>query len=887
MSEEYTPMMRQYLETKEEYKDCILFYRLGDFYEMFFDDAIKVSRELELTLTKKSCGTTEKAPMCGVPFHAADSYIARLIHKGYKVAICEQVEDPKEAKGLVKREVIRIVTPGTAIDQAILSEDDNNYILCVHYLPGQYGMAFCDVSTGEFVIILADTEQKARDELARYNPSEVIANDGFMISPVYTSELYKRYGVPVSLLEAAYFNGDEARKRLREQFGQEEIDPLYERDMEPALDAASALLRYLKETQMRELFHIRHITLCDTGSYMLIDTATHRNLELVETMRDKEKKGSLLWVLDHTRTAMGARLLKSYVEQPLTDRDEINRRLDAVSELVDNMIPREELREYLGPVYDLERIITRISYRTANPRDLIAFKNSLSVLPGIRVVLSDLDSQALRELYTAIDELRDLYELVENAISDEAPISVHDGDILKPGYNEEVDKLRHASRDGKGWLAELETRERDKTGIKKLRVKYNRVFGYYIEVTNSFKDMVPEYYERKQTLANAERYSIPELKEMEQTILGAEDRLTHLEYELYQDILLRIAGQTERIQATAHALARLDVYLSLALCAVKENYKRPLINTEGYLRIKKGRHPVVEKMLDKVPFIENDTYLDMADDRIAIITGPNMAGKSTYMRQVALIVLMAQMGSFVPAEEADIGICDRIFTRVGASDDLASGQSTFMVEMNEVANILKNATDRSLLILDEIGRGTSTYDGLAIAWAVVEHISNREKLGAKTLFATHYHELTELEGKLSGVHNFCIAVKEDGDDIIFLRRIIPGGADKSYGIQVARLAGVPDEVLSRAKEIVSKLSGGEESLSDASVILAGEHTKDSGMVMSESEKRKDIKGQIKFDIEPRELSVRNEIMDLNLSEMTPIEAMVTLSKLQEEIRRES
>lgn len=885
MSGEYTPMMRQYLDTKEEYKDCILFYRLGDFYEMFFDDAITVSKELELTLTGKNCGVEERAPMCGVPFHAAETYIARLLQKGYKVAICEQVEDPKEAKGLVKREVTRIVTPGTAIDQAVLEENSNNFLLCVQYLSGSYGLAFCDVSTGEFYVTQTANDQKTWDEIFKFNPSEVIANEGFLISPLYTSALYKRFGVAASIMPAEYFSDDDLTENIDSQFEKGETKRLYDQKMTLAAAAASALLSYLKETQKRELKHIRHLGIYHSEDYMLLDNATHRNLELVETMRDKEKRGSLLWVLDKTKTAMGARLLKQYIEQPLNNEDGIKDRLDAVNELYDQMVPREELREYLGPVYDLERIMTRIAYKSANPRDLIAFKNSIATLKGIRVVLSDMKSKELRDIYDHIDELEDLYELLDKSIDEEEPpISVHDGEILKSGYNEEVDRLRHAKHDGKGWLLELAEKEREKTGIKKLRINYNKVFGYYIEVTNSFKDLVPDYYERRQTLANAERYVIPELKEMEQTILTAEDRLTHLEYDIYQEILGRIASEIDRIQTTAHALAALDVFLSLAHVASKEHYVRPAINTDGYIRIKGGRHPVVEKMQSDIPFIDNDTYLDMADNRIAIITGPNMAGKSTYMRQVALIVLMAQIGSFVPATNADIGICDRIFTRVGASDDLASGQSTFMVEMNEVAGILKNATSKSLLILDEIGRGTSTYDGLAIAWAVVEHISNRDILGAKTLFATHYHELTELEGRLPGVHNYCIAVQENGDDIVFLRKIIPGGADKSYGIQVAKLAGVPDVVTDRAKEIVSSLTDSENTLLDATSRIMDSAITDNAKNVRIREVKKDnnIEGQLTFDLPPEEISIRDQLKAINISEMTPLEAMVRLSELIEE-----
>ncbi len=806
---EYTPMMQHYLKTHEEYPDCILFYRLGDFYEMFFDDAITVSKELELTLTKKACGDGEKAPMCGVPFHAADSYIARLVKKGYKVAICEQLEDPKTVKGMVKRGVIRVVTPGTNLDSQSLDEAVNNFILGIVYLENTYGIAAADVSTGDFLVTELDNTRKLWDELNRYAPSEIICNESLAMCGLDLEDVKNHFHCVITSLDSFYFEDDSVQELLNRHFHVSSLHALGLADFPAGAIAAGALLRYLIETQKTDMAQMSVITTYTTGNFMLIDGSTRRNLELVETLREKEKRGSLLWVLDKTKTAMGARTLRSYIEQPLIDADLIEARYDAVEELNANMITREELREYLQPVYDLERLITRITYMTANPRDLIAFMTSIRVLPAIRMLLSDFNSSLLHDIYEQMDPLEDLCSLIENAIDEEPPISVRDGGMIKTGYHEEVDRLRSAKTEGRTWLAELEAKERDKTGIKNLKVKYNKVFGYYLEVTNSYKDLVPDYYIRKQTLANAERYYTPELKELENTILGAEEKLTALEYDLYMNVLHTISDEVVRIQRTAKAIAALDVFQSLSKVAEQNHYCRPSLNVKGIIDIKEGRHPVVEKMIPSANFISNDTYLDEKNHRISIITGPNMAGKSTYMRQTALIVLMAQIGSFVPAESANLCVVDRIFTRVGASDDLASGQSTFMVEMNEVANILRNATRNSLLILDEIGRGTSTFDGLSIAWAVVEHVANTKLLGAKTLFATHYHELTELEGKISGVNNYCIAVKENGDDIVFLRKIVPGGADRSYGIQVARLAGLPDAVINRAKEIAEELSAND------------------------------------------------------------------------------
>ena len=803
---ELTPMMKQYMETKSQYQDCILFYRLGDFYEMFFEDALTASRELEITLTGKNCGQEEKAPMCGVPYHAVEGYLNRLVAKGYKVAICEQVEDPKTTKGIVKREVVRIVTPGTNLDTQALDETKNNYIMCIVYIADRYGVSVADISTGDYFVTEIPDSAKLLDEIYRFSPSEIICNEAFYMSGVDMDGMKDRLGITIYSLESWYFDDEVCRKKLLEHFEVSSFAGLGLADYDCGIISAGALLQYLLETQKNSLSNLTHITPYAAGKFMMIDSSTRRNLELCETLREKQKRGSLLWVLDKTKTAMGARTLRKYVEQPLIDKTEIIRRLDAVQELKEQAISREEIREYLSPVYDLERLITKIAYGSANPRDLTAFRSSLEMLPALLYILQEMKAELLKDLAVDLDPLEDLCILVKKAIREDPPIAMKEGNIINDGYNEEVDKLRRAKSDGKDWLAKLENDEREKTGIKNLKIKYNKVFGYYLEVTNSYKEMVPEYYTRKQTLANAERYITPELKELEDMILGAEDKLYALEYELYSEVRDLIASQIERIQKTAKAVAALDAFASLALVAERNNYVRPKINEKGVIDIKEGRHPVVERMIPNEMFISNDTYLDDKKHRISIITGPNMAGKSTYMRQTALIALMAQIGSFVPAKSANIGLSDRIFTRVGASDDLASGQSTFMVEMTEVANILRNATSKSLLILDEIGRGTSTFDGLSIAWAVIEYISDSRLLGAKTLFATHYHELTELEGKIDNVNNYCIAVKEKGDDIVFLRKIVKGGADKSYGIQVAKLAGVPELVIGRAKEIVEELS---------------------------------------------------------------------------------
>ncbi len=875
---ELTPMMQQYLQTKNEYKDCILFYRLGDFYEMFFEDAVLVSKELELTLTGKNCGLEERAPMCGVPFHAVDNYLSRLVQKGYKVAICEQVEDPKLAKGIVKREVIRVVTPGTNTDPMAMDEEKNNYIMSVVYIADKFGVAIADVSTGDFFVTELNSQRKLIDEIQKYNPVELIHNDSFSISGIDLENLKNRYHISISSLDAWYFDDQTCCNNLMTHFHVNNLQGLGLSDYDCGVIAAGSLLRYLQDTQMNDLSHITAIHPYTTDHFLMIDSSSRRNLELVETLREKEKRGSLLWVLDKTKTAMGARLLRSYIEQPLVDKAMILARQDAIAELNDNAITREELREYLQPIYDLERLMTRIVYQTANARDLVAFQSSIGMLPPIKQLMGDFHCSLLKGFYDSLDDLQDLFTLISSAIVEEPPISLREGNLIKDGYHPEVDRLRTAKNEGKSWLADLEEKERNKTGIKNLKIKYNKVFGYYLEVTNSYKDLVPDYYMRKQTLTNAERYITPELKEMEDTILGAEDRLVGLEYELFSQIRQQIAGEVKRIQSTAKIIANIDVFASLALVAEQNNYCRPEINEEGTIDIVEGRHPVVEKMISHDLFIPNDTYLDEKNKRISIITGPNMAGKSTYMRQTALIVLMAQVGSFVPAKTANIGLVDKIFTRVGASDDLASGQSTFMVEMNEVANILRNATEKSLLILDEIGRGTSTFDGLSIAWAVVEHISNPKLLGAKTLFATHYHELTELEGKLSNVNNYCIAVKEKGDDIVFLRKIVPGGADKSYGIQVAKLAGVPDEIIKRAKEIVEQLS--QNDLAEATKrIETGDFEK-----YQEFQPTQNLEmSQISLFDTMTDNDIIEEIKALELTHLTPIEALNKLYELQNKI----
>ena len=876
-----SPMMEQYVATKEKYKDCILFYRLGDFYEMFFDDAILASKELEITLTGKDCGMEERAPMCGIPFHAADTYINQLVKKGYKVAIGEQVEDPKLAKGLVKREVIRIVTPGTNLSSESLEESKNNYLMCISYVGKNYGISVTDLSTGVFKTCQIQQAEKVVDEINKFQPSEVLYQAGVeQVEEIHA--VCERLQVSHTEAPDYYFNLETDEETLKRQFHINSIEGLGLKDSPACVASCGALMQYLHETQMSSLSHINHIETYSVDSFMILDSATRRNLELTETLRDKQKRGSLLWVLDKTKTAMGARKLREFVEQPLLYKDAIEKRLDAIEAINKELIVREELREYLNTIYDLERLLTRIALKTANPRDLLAFKTSIQYLPDIYNLLRELPCERINEIYEDYDSLEDLYDLLEQAIVEEPPVSIKEGGIFKQGYRDEIDELRLAKTECKTWLADLESKEREKTGIKGLKIKYNKVFDYYFEVTNSFKSLVPDYFIRKQTLVNAERFTTDELNTLSGKILGAEDKLYALEYDCYVELREKLAAALVRVQKMAGYIAELDALCSLAYVADKNNYVRPSLNTDGVIDIKGGRHPVVEKMLANDSFVENDTYLNNAESRISIITGPNMAGKSTYMRQTALITLMAQIGSFVPAESANIGLCDRIFTRVGASDDLASGQSTFMIEMNEVANILRNATKDSLLILDEIGRGTSTFDGLSIAWAVVEYIADPNILGAKTLFATHYHELTELEGKLSSVNNFCIAVQEEGNDIVFLRKIIKGGADRSYGIQVARLAGVPEPVLKRAREICNELIDSDITTKVKDI--------DIKPALSEQPKKKETRSsdyeQLSLFSSPVEMTIANELKTMDLNNMTPIKAMLYLQELQERLKQQ-
>ncbi len=870
-------MMQEYKKVKEDYKDCVLMYRVGDFYEMFFEDAIRVSKMLEITLTGKECGLPERAPMCGVPYHAVDTYVSRLIQKGQKVAICDQVEDPKLAKGLVKREVTRVVTPGTNMDLSGSDETRNNFLMSIVCTEDRFGIAACDVSTGEFMLTEVDKTAKLTDEIYKLSPSEIICNEPLLMSGLDIEDLRGRLGIMVEAMDPRYFGDTICRKTLLDHFHVGSIEGLGIAEFTCGVNAAGALLSYLFETQKTDLAHISCIRPYHTEEFMVLDGSSMRNLELIETLREKEKRGSLFWVLDKTRTAMGARMLRTWIEQPLLDVNAIQARLDAIEALNKNEITCAEIREYLNPVYDLERLAARISYKSANPRDLVALKGSLQMLPHIKSQLTELDAERFRGFLESFDTLNDLCELIDVSIIDDPPLAMKEGGIIRDGYNEDVDEYRRARTEGKAWLAELEATEREKTGIHTLKVKYNRVFGYVIEVSNSFKDMVPDTYTRKQTLVGGERYTMPRLKELEDKILGAEDKLNSLEYELYSDVRDEIGSNITRIQNAARIVAEIDVLASLSEVARKNHYVRPKITTDGAIDIKGGRHPVVERMIENEAFVPNDTVLDNRKKRISIITGPNMAGKSTYMRQTALIVLMAQIGSFVPAKSAKIGVVDRIFTRVGASDDLASGQSTFMVEMTEVANILRSATAKSLLILDEIGRGTSTFDGLSIAWAVIEYVADRKIIGAKTLFATHYHELTELEGKLDGVNNYCIAVKEKGDGIVFLRKIVKGGADKSYGIQVARLAGVPEAVLSRAQQLLGELSS-------ADITAAIENIAGAPRVKSKSVHYDEVDlSQMSLFDTVSDADVIKELSEMDLQTMTPIDALNELYRLQNKL----
>ncbi|MEN6594413.1 MAG: DNA mismatch repair protein MutS [Clostridiaceae bacterium] len=810
MPSSMTPMMRQYIDLKEKYPDCLLFFRLGDFYEMFFEDAKTASKELDLVLTGRDCGLSERAPMCGVPYHAVDNYIAKLIEKGFKVAVCEQMEDPALAKGLVERDVIRVITPGTVIEERMLEENQNSYIASVSLGDQAIGLAYADVSTGEFYLLQLEGEQAAvalLDEMERIRPREIIADPSLFLQQFLTRKLSSAYYL--EQYGANAFLPESAKDMLKRHFAVASLSGFGVDEAPYAVSAAGALMRYLDETQKNALSHIHGMRLLNRKSYMVLDATTRRNLELTQPLRfGASKKNTLINLLDTAKTGMGGRMLRDWVDRPLQSVEAIERRLDAVEELTKNLAERKQLQELLHGIYDIERLCSKIVYGTLHARDCIALQQTLERVPFVKETLAQNACAALKRVAGQLDAMEDIFSLLIRAICDEPPASLKDGGFIRAGYHAEVDELRNIADGSETWLERFEAQEREQTKIKSLRVGYNRVFGYYIEVTKSYLQLVPYHYERKQTLANAERFVTPELKEMEQKILGAKDRLIALENELFLEIRQVLLSSTERLQLNGALLAELDAYVSLAEVASNNGYCRPKLNQQGRVQIVNGRHPVIERAL-KEPFVPNDVLLDRAENRLLIITGPNMAGKSTYMRQIALITLMAHVGSFVPAQSADIAIVDRIFTRIGASDDLSSGQSTFMVEMSEVANILHNATRDSLLILDEIGRGTSTFDGLSIAWSVLEYISDAKRCGAKALFATHYHELTELEGDIAGVKNFRVTVREIGEDIVFLRKIVRGGADKSFGIQVARLAGLPEEVLTRAKEILSELESAD------------------------------------------------------------------------------
>ena len=861
-----SPMMQQYLQIHDQYPDCLLLFRLGDFYELFFDDAKTASRELELTLTGKDCGLEERAPMCGVPFHSVNTYIEKLISRGYKVAICEQMEDPALAKGLVKRDVIRVVTAGTVTDPAMLEEKVNNYIVSVVLDGNHTGIACADVSTGEFTVSEPESAN-LRAEIQRISPTEIICGDAVSIREILGTE-----SGSISEQKAEWFQSRSAREALCRHFKVTHLTGLGLDDHPYAACAAGALMKYLAETQKNDLEHITTLRYEQSGNTMLLDPNTRRNLELTESIRGKGRKGTLLNLLDRTSTAMGGRLLRSWVEQPLIRIDEINHRLDAVAELVGNRVLGMTLSEELEGVYDMERLLTKVAYRNLNARDCLALGASLKKIPGILNLLQDVESTALREIRRELDPLPELTQLLDEAIHPDAPVVITDGGIIRDGYSRMLDEYRAAQTNGKQWILELEAREREATGIRNLRIQYNRVFGYYIEVTKSFLSQVPERYIRKQTLTGAERYMTPELKEMEQKIIGAQEQSIRLELQLFGEVREKIAGEIQRIQMTANALKKLDAYQSLSRTASENRYVRPEMSEDGVISITEGRHPVVEQSLGESGFVPNDTYLDLDENRMMIITGPNMAGKSTYMRQVALICLMAQIGSFVPAREAHLPVHDRIFTRVGASDDLASGQSTFMVEMSETAYILRNATKDSLIILDEIGRGTSTFDGLSIAWAVVEYICDKEKIGARTLFATHYHELSELEGHMPGIRNYCISVKEHGEDVIFMRKIVRGGADKSFGVYVARLAGVPRPVIVRAHEIQARLEVSDINQNTIGQNIIGENN---GPRMNE---------QVDL-FEYRKTEIIQELQELDVMALTPMDAINRLFLLREKARK--
>ena len=866
---EFSPLMQQYFSIKNQYKDAILFFRVGDFYEMFFDDAKLASQELEITLTGKECGQEERAPMCGIPFHAVDTYVAKLIEKGYKVAICEQLEDPRTTKGMVKRDVIRIVTPGTIIESNMLDDKKNNYIMSVYKKGIYFGIAICDISTGDFYSTrIAENNNFAvlLDELAKFGPAEIVVNSFLYNSIEEINEIRKRFNLYINNFDDENFKFDTENLLQNYKLENENTEIKDLKNYELETIAINALLVYLKQTQKIKLDHINRIRFYNLQKYMTLDITARRNLELLERQHDKGKKGTLLWVLDKTSTSMGGRKIRKWIGEPLLDVNQINKRLNAVRELKENSILRGELQQTLKKVYDIERLVGKISYGNSNGRDLNALKNSLKQIPNIKNLIKDSNSELIKFLELSLDECSDLAKLIEDAIVEDPPITLKEGGIIKLGYNQEIDEYKKASTEGKKWLLELEQREKEATGIKNLRIGFNRVFGYYIEITKSNLSLVPETYIRKQTLTNGERYITEELNELESKILGAEEKLIDLEYQIFTEVRTHLAKNIERLQKSADIISTLDVLSALSTVAEDMNYVCPIVDNGGEIDIKEGRHPVIEKMIDTGSFVANDTYLNKDTDRFSIITGPNMAGKSTYMRQVALITLMAQIGSFVPASYAKIGIVDKIFTRVGASDDLSMGQSTFMVEMMEVANILKEATSNSLIILDEIGRGTSTYDGLSIAWAVVEHITDKTKCGAKTLFATHYHELTELETKLEGVKNYSIAVKEKGEDVIFLRKIIPGGTDESYGIHVAKLAGVPQAVVKRSNEILRSL--------ERKSMLTGQ---------KKTENKRQPEGQLDF-FNYKLAEIAHEIDKMNLNEMTPIDALNTLIKIKEKMQ---
>ncbi|WP_027340255.1 DNA mismatch repair protein MutS [Halonatronum saccharophilum] len=876
-----TPMMQQYLSIKEENQDAILFFRLGDFYEMFNEDAKIVAKELELTLTARNKGKGQPTPMAGVPYHSAESYISQLIEKGYRVAICEQVEDPSEAKGIVKREVVRVITPGTVINNKILKDKDNNYLVSLVGSKDGYGFSFVDISTGEFGLTQIDGQDsidKVIDEISRINPAEVIIDETISSSKRIMNFIKSNITSIITDIEES-FNYDRAYELLTDSLETMSLDGFGCEGLNIGIEAAGAIIDFLNKTQKRSLSHINSLLTYSTLDYMVMDANTRRNLELVKTMRDKRKKGSLLWVIDKTVTAMGGRMLKKWLEQPLLDVKEINKRLDSVEEISKNILLKEELRDLLDQVYDIERLIGKVVYGSANGRDLIALKNSLIILPKLKEVLEQFSTPKLKDLKESLDNLEDVTALIESSIQEEPPTTITEGGLIKEGYNEELDKYLDAMNNGKDWIVGLQKQERARTGISSLKVGHNKVHGYYIEVTKANLDAVPEDYVRKQTLSNSERYITPELKEKESLIFEAQEKSVDLEYKIFLEVRKRVGKEIDRIQGSAQGLAQLDGLISLAEVALNNNYKKPIVDNGGTIKIEGGRHPVVEETIEEEVFVPNDTYLDGEGSRFSIITGPNMSGKSTYMRQVALITLLAQIGSFVPASKAQIGIVDRIFTRVGASDDLSTGQSTFMVEMNEVANILNNASDKSLVILDEVGRGTSTYDGLSIAWAVIEYISDKEKIGAKSLFATHYHELTELEDNLPGVKNYNVAVKEEGEDVVFLRKIVPGGADQSYGIEVAKRAGVPYQVIERSKEILARLEEGEE----RTLQLAKEDSFVEKKVEKDPSKVKESPAQLPLFSEPND-EVVEELLELDIMSMNPLEAMNALHQLQQKAK---